>query len=137
MNARSSPARDQFEIAVTATYKEDGLARELMEESAELATAAAAVAAHPSDTGEERRHLDDLMSRVVGAKRADDRAELVDTLAPLAVKVASAEPPSERTVLDAVFVVKRERTPEFDAALEAFRERHGHRLEVTAVHRGP
>jgi hypothetical protein len=137
MNARSSPARDQIEIAVTATYKDDGLARELVEESPELATAAAAVEAHPSETGEERRHLDELTSRVVGAKRADDRAALVDTLAPLAVEIASTEAPRGRTVLNAVFVVTRERAPEFDAALETFRERHVDRLEVTVVRRGP
>jgi hypothetical protein len=122
-------ARDQVEIAVIARYEEDALARDLVEEWPELAAAAA----RPADTAEERRRLDELMSRVVEVKRADDSAVLIDTLAPLVLEVVSADSSGDRTVLSAVFVVERERLSEVEAALEAFRERSNDCISLTVT----
>jgi hypothetical protein len=120
----------RVEVRVAAIYDEDALLQEIAEEHSDLATAGAVVEMTSADDSEpERARLARLATALIETKRADDNATIMAVLEPLAVAVSGREL-DERMVLNAAFLVERERVAEFRSALDLLERRYGDRMRL-------
>jgi hypothetical protein len=109
----------KVELHVRAVYEEDVVLREVLSEHAEIARLRESVRDRSEDAGYyERIRLGELVARAVEDKRERDAQGIVDSLAPEVLAVDVGAPAHERVVVNASFLVDRERLKKFDEILE-------------------
>jgi hypothetical protein len=121
---------DRLEMSVSALYREEVVLREVLDEHPEVARARLAIAGRPAAaTHFERIRLGEIVAGAVDAKRSADGGEILRELGPHAVAVAPGEPLHERMVVNAAFLVERERLEAFGAAVEDVSRRRAERMQ--------
>ncbi|MEA2126890.1 MAG: hypothetical protein QOI80_3672 [Solirubrobacteraceae bacterium] len=121
---------DRLEMSVSALYREEVVLREVVEENAAVAQVRRAIVGRPAAaTHFERIRLGELVAQAVEAKREVDGEDILRELGPHAVAVASDAPLHERMVVNAAFLVDRDRLDEFDAAVEAVSRARAERMQ--------
>jgi gas vesicle protein GvpL/GvpF len=109
----------RLEMGVSALYHEEVVLREVLTENPAVAQAQAKVKDLPAAaTHFERIRIGELVAQAVDAKRAGDSGAILRELEPHAVAVSTDDPLHERMVINAAFLVERERLEAFDAAVE-------------------
>jgi hypothetical protein len=110
----------KLEMSVSALYREDVVLREVVAEHPEVAQAQRAIKDKPAAaTHFERIRLGEIVAGAIDAKRSVDSGAILRELETHAVAVAPGDPLHERMVVNAAFLVDRDRLDEFDAAVEA------------------
>jgi hypothetical protein len=110
----------RVEMAVTALYREDVVLHEVVSENPAIAAVQTEIAGRPpAATHFHRIRLGELVAQAVDAKREVDGGAILRELEPHAVAVTTGAPRHERMVVNAAFLVDRQRLDEFDAAVEA------------------
>jgi hypothetical protein len=109
----------RVEMTVSAMYREDVLLREVVSQDRAIAALRERVQSRPAAaTHFERIRLGELVAGAVEAKRGADAATVLEALRPLADAYLPGEPLHERMVVNAAFLVRRDKLAEFDAAVE-------------------
>jgi len=121
----------KVEMRVRVTYEEQPLMREIVQENPEIARGRESVRGKPEDaTYYERIRLGELVSDAIERKRRSEAQQILDLLARDAAAVEVADPPHERIVLDASFLLERKRLEEFDDLVERIAREQAERLRV-------
>ena len=127
----SSAGRDStdepVEFGVVAVYDERALARELIEESDELAILGAKVGSN-GDLAEKQMRFMELAAPLIDVKRAEDGAELMGCLSSFAADFTGRELSDDRMIVNAAFTVERARVTQFVSAIESLRCEHEGRM---------
>jgi hypothetical protein len=119
----------KVEVTVRATYDEEMLIREVLEQNPEIARLRNSIQGKPEDaTYYERIELGERVANAVERRREADSADIVAALSQVAVAVEVSPPAHERVALNASFLVDRQRLAEFDEVLDAFAGGSGGRL---------
>jgi Gas vesicle synthesis protein GvpL/GvpF len=122
----------KVEVRVRATYEETTLMREVVKENPEIARKREAIGGKPEDaTYFERINLGEMVSGAVDRKRQADAQAVIDSLAPYAAGVEVGEPTHERVVVNASFLVPREKLKQFEEAVEKVAAGQVGRFRVT------
>lgn len=109
----------RVEMTVSAMYHEEVLLREVVAQDATIGALSESVRSKPAAaTHFERIRLGELVAAAVDARRAADAGVVLDTLRPLADAYLPGDPLHERMVVNAAFLVQRDKLAEFDAAVE-------------------
>jgi hypothetical protein len=109
----------RVEMTVTSMYREDVLLREVVDSDRTIAALREQVRDKPAAaTHFERIRLGELVARAVEVRRNADAATILDELLPTADAFVPGEPLHERMVVNAAFLVRRDKLAEFDAAVE-------------------
>ncbi len=109
----------RVEMTVSAMYREDVLLRDVVRGNREIATLREHVRDRPpAATHFERIRLGELVANAVEDRRGADTAAILNALRPLADAFVPGDPLHERMVVNAAFLVRRDRLEEFDAAVE-------------------
>lgn len=117
------------ELKLRATYEEEPLLREVVQEDQDVARLRESLRGAPEDaTYYGRIQLGELVSRAIERKREHDARSIMETLSPLAHAAELTPAPHERIVLNASFLVERSRLSEFDAAVERVGEQQAGRM---------
>jgi hypothetical protein len=125
---------DRVEMDVTAVYREEPLLREVLAENPALAAAQRAIRGRPeAATHFERIRLGEGVAAAVEAKRAADGAAILHELQGAAVAVSADPPRHERMLVNAAFLVQRDRLPEFDDRVERVSRDRAERMEFRLV----
>jgi len=120
---------DKVEIKIRATYEEEPLMREVLRENADISGLRDSLHGRPEPaTYYQRIELGERIAGAIARKRVIDGGRLLNSLAPVAVDVELGQPAHERIVLNASFLVARERLTEFDQVLEAVAEAQAGRM---------
>jgi hypothetical protein len=110
----------RVEMTVSAMYREEVLLSEIVSQDASIRTLRERVASKPAAaTHFERIRLGELVAQAVEARRVADSCAILDALRPLADAYVPGDPLHEQMVVNAAFLVRREKLGEFDAAVEA------------------
>lgn len=111
--------RDVVQMNLKVDYREDVVLREILASEPEIAQLRDAVRGKPEDAvRNERIRLGELINGAVETRRQRDAAEIVQALEP-EVKGAAADPlEREYMVLNEAFLLQRDRTQQFDQAVE-------------------
>jgi len=122
--------QDRIEMSVSALYREDVLLREVVAENPAVAAIQRNIRGRPSAaTHFDRIRLGELVAQAVQAKRERDGHEILHELESHALAVAPDAPLHERGVLNAAFLVPRDRVAEFDAAVERVSRERAARMQ--------
>jgi hypothetical protein len=109
----------KVELRLRAVYDEPTLMREVVEEDQDIARLRRSLRGAPEDaTYYGRIQLGEMVAKAVERKRASDAGQILEALTPLALAIQVGEPNNERIVVNASFLVERERMAEFDAAVD-------------------
>lgn len=107
------------ELRIRAVYDEESLMRDVVREHSEIASLRQALrGADDAATYYARIRLGELVAAAIERRREYDAHTIVEALAPAALAVEVGEPRHERVVVQASFLVERERVAEFDRLLD-------------------
>jgi len=124
----------KVEIRIRATYEQEALLREVVREHPNIASLREEVRGGSDDaTYYGRIRLGELVAAAIQRRREHDARAIVDALIPAALAVEFGEPAHERVVVQASFLVDRERLAEFDAILEDVAATYGGRIRFKYV----
>jgi hypothetical protein len=110
----------RVEMTVSAMYREEILLNEVVTQDAGIRKLRERVRGKPAAAAHfELIRLGELVAQAVDARRAADAGEILDALRPLADAFVPGEQLHEQMVVNASFLVRRDRLEEFDAAVES------------------
>jgi hypothetical protein len=126
LRAQLSELQGKVEIRIRAVYEEESVLRDVIHDHPEIAGLRASVQDRPADASYyERIRLGELVASAMQGRRERDAQAIVDALAPAALAVEIGEPVHERVVVQASFLVERERQREFDHILDGVANGYG------------
>jgi hypothetical protein len=116
----------KVEVRIRATYDEASLLHEIVHENPEIASLRASLRGRSADaTYYSQIRLGELVAAAVEHRRERDAQAIVDALADAALAVEPGNAPHERVVLQASFLVERDRLERFDQVLEQIAQGYG------------
>jgi Gas vesicle synthesis protein GvpL/GvpF len=119
LRAQLTDFAGKVEIRIRAVYDEETLMHEVVRGNPEIASLRDTVRAGSDDaTYYERIRLGELVAAAVQRRRERDAEAIVDTLAAAALAVEVGESTHERVVVQASFLVERDRLPKFDQIVD-------------------
>jgi len=126
--------QDRVEMDLTAVYREEPLLREVLAENPSLAAARRLIRGRPAEaTHFERIRLGEGISQAIEGKREADGAAILRELEGSAVAVSTEGPRHVRMLLNAAFLVERDRLDEFDERVEEVSRERADRMEFRLV----
>jgi hypothetical protein len=121
-----SELEGKVEIRIRATYDEQSLLRGVVAENPEVASLRASMRGRSVDASYYARiRLGELVAAAVERRRERDAQAIVDALADAALAVEPGSTAHERVVLQASFLVARDRLAKFDQILEEIAQGYG------------
>lgn len=127
----------RVELRLKATYVQDTVLREIMQDEPEVAALAARLREIPPDATDavyyDRVRLGELIAQAMQRRREDEGRALLDAAAPAAEAVVAKEPAREEDVLDASFLVDTARRAEFERAVDKLAESCADRIKVRVI----
>lgn len=138
---RLARALDQLsgrqEMRVKGTYVEDAILREVITQEPQIAELNERIRSVPEDAADavypDRVRLGELVSQSIKRRRDQDGADLLDNLAPAAAAVVPHTPVREEDVLDASFLVERDKMADFQRAVDKLAQDHRDRITLRLV----
>ena len=125
----SLEGRCQFTL--TGRYEQDTVLREVLEGDEEIRALRENVRELPEDAAYyDRVRLGELVVRAVEQRREIEGADILDRLAPFAVATVSNQRATPEDVINAAFLVERERQEEFENAVERVGEELAGRVRL-------
>ncbi len=119
LRAQLAEFAGKVEIRIRAVYDEEALMHDVVRGNPEIASLRNTVRAGSDDaTYYERIRLGELVATAVERRRERDAADIVDALATAALAVEVGELSHERLVVQASFLVDRDRLATFDKVLD-------------------
>ena len=114
---------DRVQFTLSGRYEQDAVLREILVGDPEIAALREKVRRLPDDASYyDRVRLGELVVQALEDRRDGEAAAIVDRLAPFAVATTSNPPGAPEDVLNAAFLVERERQWEFEDAVESVGE---------------
>ncbi|GAA1288239.1 GvpL/GvpF family gas vesicle protein [Pseudonocardia aurantiaca] len=109
----------RVQFTLKGRYVEDAVLSEVLEGNDEIRALQEKVRDLPEDASYyDRVRLGELVVGVLEQQREDDAAQILERLEPFAVAVVANQPGQPEDVINAAFLVERERMQEFDDAVE-------------------
>ncbi len=122
----------KVELSVRATYEQEQLLREVLNEDQSIAGLRDSLQGRPEDaTYYARIELGERVSAAVERKREGDANRIIEALSLTSLAVQAAASQHERVVVHASFLVQGDRLGEFDEVLEALARAHAGRIRFT------
>ena len=128
----------RVELGLKTFWYEDVALREIIEENEIIRQLRDGLAGRPAEeTYYDRIRLGELVEQAVSRKRAADADSILKRLNPIARDSRVNKVITERMILNAAFLVRREREPEFDLAVQQMDREMGQRLMFKYVGSAP
>jgi hypothetical protein len=119
----------RVELSLRVMWQQEQLFQEIVRDSAEIGQLRDAIAGVPEDrTYHERIRLGELTSHAIVQKSEAERDEMLSVLIPLSADVRMNPHTSDTLIIDASFLVDRDREPEFDEAVQSIAEPRQERM---------
>jgi hypothetical protein len=126
--------KDRVQLTLKAYYDEQQVLREIVESQPEIAQLREQTRhASGAATRDAQVRLGELISNSLQQLRDRDSAQILEQLKPLAVAVSIEGLEKEFMILNAPFLVDRDRTDEFEDAAEKLAEENRERIQFTLL----
>ncbi len=110
---------DRVELGVKAFWYEEAIFREIVEEHPPIQHLRDSLMGRSAEeTYYERIRLGEMVEAAMSKKRDEDSEKILERLRPLVYKSRANKVITDKMVLNAAFLVNRDREPEFDQAIE-------------------
>jgi predicted signal transduction protein with EAL and GGDEF domain len=125
---------DRVQMTLKVTYDENAVLREIIENEAEISQLREQSRQGPEDaTRDARVRLGELISIALEQRRGRDKADIFERLKPVSVAAVDEAIETEFMVLNAPFLVERNRVEEFEEAVEQVAEERRERMQVALL----
>jgi hypothetical protein len=119
----------RLQMTLKVYYREDALLREIVDSEPEIAQLREAMREGPEEaTRDVRARLGELVSTAVEQRRERDSADILERLKPVSVAAVVEGLEKEFMVLNAPFLVERDRQEEFEDAVEEVAQERQERM---------
>jgi gas vesicle protein GvpL/GvpF len=119
----------RLQMTLKVYYREDALLREIVDSEPEIAQLREAMREGPEEaTRDVRARLGELVSTAVEQRRERDSADILERLKPVSVAAVVEGLEKEFMVLNAPFLVERDRQQEFEDAVEEIAQERQERM---------
>lgn len=119
VRANLEHVKGRVELSLRVMWNEGQLFQEIVEEIPEIRQLRDSIAGVPEDASYyERIQLGELTSQAISSKNEAEREAMLSYLVPLSVDVNVSDTRSDMLILNASFLVDREREPEFDQMVQ-------------------
>jgi hypothetical protein len=109
----------RVQFTLKGRYVEDAVLGEVLQGNAEIRALQDKISELPEDASYyDRVRLGELVVNMLEQQREDEAAQILERLEPFAVAVVANQPGRPEDVINAAFLVERERLQEFDDAVE-------------------
>jgi hypothetical protein len=109
----------RVQYTLKGRYVEDAVLGEVLQRNTEIRALQDKISELPEDASYyDRVRLGELVVNVLEQQREEDGAQILDRLEPFAVSVVANQPGQPEDVVNAAFLVQRDRLREFDDAVE-------------------
>ncbi|MBX6767795.1 MAG: GvpL/GvpF family gas vesicle protein [Actinomadura rubrobrunea] len=127
----------RLELRLKGTYVEDTVLREVMSDDPEVAALSQRLRQAPADAADalyyDRVRLGELISQALQRRREHDARVLLERVAPTAERVVPKTPARDEDVVDAAFLVSRDRRGDFEQAVERLGAECADRIRLRLV----
>ncbi|HBY99587.1 MAG: GvpL/GvpF family gas vesicle protein [Ardenticatenaceae bacterium] len=124
----------RVELGVKAFWYEEAIFREIVEETPAIRSLRDSLMGRSSEeTYYDRIRLGEMVEAAMGKKREEDAEHIVARLSPLVHRTRTNKTLTDRMILNAAFLLDRDREPEFDQAVQQLDAEMGHRLMLKYV----
>ncbi|GLZ11949.1 gas vesicle protein [Actinomadura sp. NBRC 104425] len=138
---RFADALDQvdgrLELRLKGTYVQDTVLREVMTGDPQVAELSQRLRQAPADAADalyyDRVRLGELIAQALQRRREHDARVLLERLAPAARRVAPKTPARDEDVVDAAFLIDRDRRGDFEQAVDALGAEHADRIRLRLI----
>ena len=123
---------DKKELGLKAVFKEDIIYKDILANNDEIRKRKEKLARTPSQTFE-LIELGKLVEYALEEEKVRRKEEILSVLTPLAADVKSNNTYGERMIVNAAFLIKKERETEFDRKVQEIAERHDEKIKFKYV----
>ncbi|MFC6887424.1 MULTISPECIES: GvpL/GvpF family gas vesicle protein [Actinomadura] len=127
----------RVELRLKGTYVQEVVLREVMNDEPQIAELNQRLRDIPPEAADaayyDRVRLGELIAQALEQRREDDGQVLLEALAPAAEAIVRRSPMREEDVLDASFLVERDRVTEFEQSVDKLGKIHGERIRIRLI----
>jgi hypothetical protein len=122
--------KDRMQMTLKVYYREDAVLREIVENEPEIQRLREQMSQAPEEaTRDIRARVGELVSNALEQRRQRDSADIVEHLKPVSVAAVVENLEKEFMVVNAPFLVERERRQEFEDAVEEVAQERQERMQ--------
>lgn len=129
-----SKMRNKKELNLKAIFREDVIYKDILEKYEDIRVLKEKVAAHPSEkTQFQLMQIGQMVEAALNREKQIVRDDILDTLSPLTVETRTNDLYGELMIVNAAFLVHREKEPEFDWDVEGLVDKYGEKIRFKYV----
>jgi hypothetical protein len=122
---------DRVQMTLKVTYHEDAVLREIMDSEPQIAELRKQSQGPEEQTRNLKVQLGELISKALEQRREADKADIFEQLKPVSVAAVDDPVETEFMVLNAPFLVERDRLDDFEEGVEQVAEERHQRMQFT------
>ncbi len=122
------------ELSLKAIFKEDIIYRDILEKYEDIKLLKGRIGAlHPEKTHYQRMEIGKIVEGALQKEKQIIREDILNCLSPLAVEVKTNETYGEMMLINAAFLVEKEREAEFDLEVQKLGDKYGKKVKFKYV----
>ena len=126
--------KDKKELGLKAIFKEEVIYKEILEKYEDIKNLKEAIAPKPPElTYYQRMEIGRMVEAALEKEKEIYREDILETLSPLALEVKTNNTYGERMIINASFLVEKDREPEFDQKVDELGVKYGKKIKFKYV----
>lgn len=126
--------RGKNELSLKAIFKEDAVYKDILEKYEDIRLLKGKIAALPPEkTHYERMKIGKMVEEALQKERQIVKEDIVDCLSPLATAAKTNDTYGELMIVNAAFLVEKEKEPEFDRQVRKLEDKYGEKVRFHYV----
>jgi len=126
--------KDKTELSVKAVFKEDVIYKHILEKYEDIRVLKEKIAPLPPEkTYHQRMEIGTMVEAALQQEKQIIKEDILNTLSSLAVEVKTNDPYGELMIINAAFLVEKEKESEFDHQVQELGDRYGEKVKFKFV----
>jgi len=126
--------KDKKELGLKAVFKEDIIYKDILEKHETIKTLKEKIGASlPEKTYRQRIELGKMVEAALEKEKEISREDILETLSPLALEVKTNNTYGERMIINAAFLIEKDREAEFDQKVNELDVKYGEKIKFKYV----
>jgi len=126
--------KDKTELGFKAIFKEDAVYKDILENYENIRLLKEKVAALPPEKSHYQYiEIGKMVEQALQKEKEIVKDDILNTLSPLAVEVKTNDPYGERMIINAAFLVEKEKEAEFDNQVQELGDKYGEKVKFKFV----
>lgn len=126
--------KGKIELGFKAIFKEDVVYKDILEKYENIRALKEKIAPLPPEkTHHQRMKIGEMVEAALQQEKQIVEEDILNTLSPLAVEVKTNDPYGELMIINAAFLVEKEKEAEFDSQIQELGDKYGEKVKFKFV----